>query len=86
MDYNCSRYAAEVDQLYPESGPKCTVCGLRFPEGNEAAKRRHLDWHFEQNKRENRRRPPARNWYFAAEDWVNFAESEQEVVQKGIFL
>ncbi|XP_033607972.1 uncharacterized protein LOC111866139 isoform X3 [Cryptotermes secundus] len=60
------------------SGIQCSSCGIRFPPGQTVKYRKHLDWHFWQNRRDkdNAHKAQSREWYYDASDWIRFEEIE----------
>jgi hypothetical protein len=54
-----------IESLYSNIPRQCKNCGLRFRE--DAKLRKHMDWHFETNRREKNKAKQAvsRQWYWS---------------------
>lgn len=71
-----------VHALY--SGWQCSSCGIRFPIGETSTHRDHLDWHFQQNRKDKHATndKQSRNWYISAENWTQNVYLEDLVEKK----
>lgn len=67
------RNPSAVSTLY--SGWQCSSCGIRFPLDQTAKHRDHLDWHYQQNRRESN--VNSQKWYCSAADWVQADEIDK---------
>ncbi|XP_052793268.1 uncharacterized protein LOC128227101 [Mya arenaria] len=85
-----SLHMGALEQLY--AGMQCTSCGQRFnteDDVREKVYRKHLDWHFRQNRKEkdDMKVTQCRKWYYIVEDWVQFEEVvEDEDIGKSSFF
>lgn len=75
------RQQSIVDTLY--SGAQCSSCGLKFPPKQTKKYTQHLDWHFRQNRRDNRQ-VHSRKWYLNQSDWIKHEENE-DLDERGKF-
>ena len=89
------KYEGAIRSLY--SGTQCAQCGNRFnqqldgvaPNGQQHEQqqnryRKHLDWHFRQNKREKEEVNKAhmRTWFYSLAEWVVYEEIREDVEQQ----
>lgn len=67
------RNPSAVSKLY--SGWQCSSCGIRFPLDQTTKHQDHLDWHFQQNRRENNEN--SQKWYSSTADWAQADEVDK---------
>lgn len=72
------RNSSAVSALY--LGWQCSSCGIRFPADQTTKHRDHLDWHFQQNRREKEAFRPHQKWYNSAVDWAQIGTEEEEKI------
>jgi hypothetical protein len=59
------------------SGSLCSSCDIRFLPDETMKYRKHLDWHFRQNRRQKESgRKQSRGWYYSLSDWMQYEETE----------
>ncbi|XP_041461947.1 uncharacterized protein LOC121413253 [Lytechinus variegatus] len=58
------------------SGMQCTSCGQRFVIAQMDRYRKHLDWHFRQNrkKQDGNKATTSRKWYYEVDEWLDYEE------------
>jgi len=80
-----SRIPANVESLYSAFPLQCQNCGLRFIDRVKMNK--HLDWHFQQNRKEKTRVKKAisRSWYLTKEEWILDTDSFDTIVSPLLF-
>ncbi|XP_052224670.1 uncharacterized protein LOC127840322 isoform X3 [Dreissena polymorpha] len=85
-----SLHKGAVQRLY--SGVQCTSCGQRFNIDDDQLDkiyRKHLDWHFRQNRKEKDevKVTRCRKWFYGEEDWVQYEEVvDEEEAEKSNFF
>jgi len=74
------RYKSVIDSLYQQK-IQCSTCGMRFADGERQKYSKHLDWHFQQSRRD-KEKSSFRPWYLAADDWIRYEEIVDENAPK----
>ncbi|KAJ1739803.1 mRNA 3' end processing factor [Coemansia sp. RSA 1821] len=73
------------DILYAGYGNQCSQCGWRTKEGDADEMKKHLDWHFRRNLRQQNdreRRASPRGWYMEQSQWEQGAvEQDQQAAE-----
>jgi len=77
-------YPGAIQSLY--SGHQCATCGNRFNQADlssgtsNSRYRKHLDWHFRQNRREKDEinKAHSRSWYYILQDWIQYEELSED--------
>lgn len=72
-----SSHLSIIASLY--GGNQCTNCSLRFDD-NDIRYPAHLDWHFRENSKSDKRLP-RRKWYYPLDLWVRFREIHDDDLQ-----
>lgn len=69
-----------IQNMY--AGKQCATCDMRFPNDQKKKFSDHYDWHFRQNKRskEEINKARSRNWFYSVNDWIQYEEISEEVV------
>ena len=68
------RHPGIIKRIY--SGMQCTSCGMRFVIAQMDRYRKHLDWHFRQNrkKQDGIKATTSRKWYYEVDEWLDYEE------------
>ncbi|XP_022086204.1 uncharacterized protein LOC110976864 isoform X1 [Acanthaster planci] len=68
------RYEGVINRIY--TGTQCSSCGMRFVVDEMDRYRKHLDWHFRQNRRDKDGMKAAQNrkWFYEVGQWLDFEE------------
>ena len=71
-------YQGAIQSLY--SGHQCATCGNRFNQSDSSRYRKHLDWHFRQNRKEKDEinKAHSRTWYYILQDWIQYEELSED--------
>ncbi|PIK37999.1 putative serine/arginine repetitive matrix protein 2 [Apostichopus japonicus] len=73
---------SDIKQRYPGviysiiSGTQCSSCGMRFSIELMEEYRKHLDWHFRQNRKDKDgiKSATSRKWYYELDEWLLYEE------------
>lgn len=81
-----TRYPGVIKRMY--SGMQCTSCGMRFVIAQMDRYRKHLDWHFRQNrkKQDGIKATTSRKWFYEVDEWLEYEEINDTEDAKSTFF